>query len=817
MHEWRPVTERIERIHKQVRNRVIQLDAERAEIVTKCYKENEQVVPILRRSRAIKAVCEQMTLRVEDEELMVGNKAKNFCGNPVDPEWSGGGWILGMVLSGQYTLREDGLYHNPPGEDLEIVITPKDIETLKEIDAWWKGKTITSTANAWTPDGYEEFCEMCVSANKSIRQPVAMMTAGHMTPGFQKILSMGYGAIRQQAKNWLAEHRNNLMGDDMKKCLFYTAVIDICDGVSALCRRYGLLCADKAAECRDAKRAGELKTMSENLVWIAENPVETYWQACQAALMYQMFLGLESRYPAVSFGRFDQYTWPYLKNDLEQGRIDLEFAQELTDSFFLKVNCFYCAAAQAVMKTTGVGNTYHHTTIGGIDPLTARDASNPVTYLCLESLARLSLHDPTISLRVHKGTPDELWNVALEATKIVGGLPLIQNDEIIIPNLQKELHFELEDARNYAIIGCQEITGSGNDYSQANGVAAPYASIHYGTALVTALNDGKNPFTGKQCAVHTGYLYEMNHIEEVKAAWKKLALYFLKAQVSINNWAEYLFAYNATLPGMSISITGCMEQGMDVTWGGAKYTSCGGTATGLATVADSLTAIEYMCFDKKKCTTRELYDAYMNNWEGYEELQQIILNEVPHFGNNDPYADRFMRWAVDTYYDTCKECSGEHYKIFKAGLYGASDHVNQGYTTWATPDGRKKGEPIADATSPAQGRDKKGPTAVLSSACCYNQGKFMDGVALNIRIHPSALSREDGIAKLRDMTKAYLDNGGVEAQYNIVSTETLRKAQANPEEYRNLVVRIAGYSAYFVELSHDQQEDLISRTENAAI
>ena len=815
MHEWKPVTDRIESIHKKVRDRVIQVDAERAEIVTKVYQENASVIPMLQHSRAIKAVCEQMTVRVEDDELMVGNRAKHFCGNAVEPEWTGGGWILAMVKSGAYTLKEDGLYHNPETEDLDIVIDPEDVKKLEEIDAWWQqGHTITSVANAWVPDGYAELCDMCVCANKSIHQPVMMMTAGHMTPGYQKILTVGYGAIRKQAQDWLDEHRNDIMGDNMKKYIFYTAVVDICDGASTLCRRYGEACEAKAAACTDAKRKAELETMAANLKWIAENPVETYWQACQAALMYQLFLAIERRYPACSFGRFDQYTYPYLKSDLEKGSITMDFAQELTDSFFLKSNCFYAAGAGPVMKTTGVGNTYQHTTIGGVDPMTGLDATNDVTYMCLESLARLSLHDPTISMRVSKQTPDKLWEVALSATKIVGGLPLFQNDDVIIPGLMKELGFELQDARNYAIIGCQEITGSGNDYSAANGIAPPYGSIHYSAVLVTALNDGKNPFNGNQCSIHTGYLYEMKDIEEVKAAWKKLALYFLKAQVSINNWAEYLTAYHATLPGMSISVEGCMEKGMDVTWGGAKYTSCGGTGTGLATVADSLCTIEYLCFDKKKCTTRELYDAYMANWEGHEDLRQIVLNEVPHFGNSDPYADRFMKWVIDTYYETCRECSGEHYKVFKAGLYGASDHVNQGYTAWATPDGRHTGEPIADATSPAQGRDKNGPTAVLASACCYDQGKFMDGVCVNIRIHPTAVSRDDGLAKLRDMTKAYLANGGVEAQYNIVSTETMRKAQETPDAYRNLVVRIAGYSAYFVELSHDQQEDLISRTEN---
>ena len=257
-----------------------------------------------------------------------------------------------------------------------------------------------------------------------------------------------------------------------------------------------------------------------------------------------------------------------------------------------------------------------------------------------------------------------------------------------------------------------------------------------------------------------------------------------------------------------------MENGKDIVCGGAKYNSFGCTAEGLATVADSITTIKYMCFDKKLCTTRELYDAYMANWEGYEPLRQKILSTVPHYGNADPYADEQMKWVVDAYYDICTECYSRRCKIFKGGMYGAASHVAQGYTTWATPDGRKAGTPIADAASPAQGRDCCGPTSVLSSALSFEHGKFMNGLALNIRIHPSALNGEEGIAKLRNLTQTYMDMGGMEVQYNIVSSETMRAAQADPDTYRDLVVRIAGYSAYFNELSLDCQNDLISRTEN---
>jgi formate C-acetyltransferase len=265
---------------------------------------------------------------------------------------------------------------------------------------------------------------------------------------------------------------------------------------------------------------------------------------------------------------------------------------------------------------------------------------------------------------------------------------------------------------------------------------------------------------------------------------------------------------------LSISMEGCMEKGLDCGSGGCKYNSYGGTATGLATIADSLAAIKYLCFDKKTVSTRELYDAFISNWEGHEPLRQRVLSEAPHYGNGDPYADDELKWVCDLYYDQCKQCYSERSKVYKAGMYGAADHVQQGEWSWATPDGRKTGEPIADAISPAQSRDKNGPTAVFSSACCFDHTKFMDGMALNLRMHPSVVSNDEGVKKLRDVTKAYFKNGGLECQYNIVDTDTLRKAQQTPSDYRDLVVRIAGYSAYFIELGRDLQNDIIARNEN---
>ena len=815
MYTFRPATARIRALRERIRDRVIRYDSERLRIVTEAYRQNEYLPPILKRPLAFKALCEQMTVLVEDFEIIVGNKGPHFFSSPQYPEWGISDWLMEPIEKGEWALREDGLYHNPDEEELRNTISPEDYAVLKELLPWWAHRKVGTVADAWQPRHHAELKRLNVSSYADGGgMGLIALPAGHLVAGYEKILRVGYKAIRDEAQAWLDAHYGNLMGEDVEKNSFYESVLIACDGAMTLVKRYGEACAAKAAAEKDPKRRAELERMADSLLWLSENPARSFREAVQGTMMYQVMIQIESVFPSPALGRFDQYTWPYLKKDLEEGTITLDEAQELVDAFFLKANCFYGAGPAKLVNTTGIGNTYQHTTLGGVDPRTGEDATNPVTYMVLETVGRLKLHDPTISLRFNKNSPDRLWECALETSKLVGGLPLYQNDEVIIPSLVSELGMRLEDARDYGIIGCQEIVCCGKDYPAPNGMHPPHASVWWGSILNMAINNGINPFNGEQASVTTDYLYNMTSIDEVKAAVSKMAHHIMRMFISTNNYAESISQHCAQQAILSISIDDCMAKGKDVVNGGARYNSYGGTATGLATVADSLSTIQYMCFDKKLITTRELYDAWMANWEGYEPLRQRILKEVPHYGNADPYADELLKWCVDLYYECCRECHSTRSRVYKAGLYGASDHVAQGYITFATPDGRKTGTPIADAMSPAQSRDRNGPTAVFESCCVFDHHHYMGGIALNLRLHPSVLSNEEGMEKVRDMTKEYFAAGGLEVQYNVVDTDTLRAAQKDPAKYRDLVVRIAGYSAYFVELGTDLQNDIISRNEN---
>ena len=454
-------------------------------------------------------------------------------------------------------------------------------------------------------------------------------------------------------------------------------------------------------------------------------------------------------------------------------------------------------------------------TLGGVTK-DGKDATNAVTYMMLQSAGRLVLHDPPQSLRIHKGTPDALWEAALETTQIAGGVPTFESDDIIVPALMAR-GLPLESARNYCLIGCVEPQGCGDEWANPGG-SGTESFFNLLNAFLLAINNGVNPMPwpggkpGAQVGLPTGYLYEMETFDEVLDAVKKQIEYFANWHVSLVNTFEYVASEHMPLPVVSATIDGCMEKGKDVMKGGAKYNSTGNAGIAIGNITDSLAVIKHMVFDKKLISAMELYDAVMTNWEGKEDLRQRILNEAPHYGNGNDYVDRFAKWVSDVYADAINSATGPRGR-WSAGLYPVTAHVLFGMMTAASPDGRKKGEPLCDGISPVQQLDKNGPTATIRSVSAIDQEKFGNGTLLNMRFHPTALGNETGKEKLKDLIKTYFGLGGMEMQFNIVSGDVLRKAQKKPEDYRDLVVRIAGFSAYFVEMYKASQDDIIKRTE----
>ena len=817
MYEFRTITPRIEKFRNAVRDRVVEIENERSLIVTEEYKKYKYYPPILRKPLITKAICEQMTVRVEDNEIFVGQVGKygfdeenSITSSCLFPEIGGSAWFYNAFDEGRFVDDGTGRLWYAGDFAEKVFITKEEAEIAMTYREFWEEHSFGSSYNAWHPDGFSEFVDL--RSHEYYNENIVVGASGHLTPGYHNIISTGYSAIRKKAQDFLDEHKGDFMGRDVEKYMFYQSITVICDGIITLHKRYAKACSDKAAACADPARKAELEMMADGLEWISEKPPRTFWEALQMVLLYKLLIIIDSSMAGIAFGRVDQYSWPFLEKELEAGSMTMDRAQEIIDYFVLKSSNFFNARDPIGALNVGAGNTFQHVTLGGVFPGTGEDATNPVTYLFLETMARLYLHDPLTSLRVHKDTPKELWECAIAVTERVGGMPLFQNDDVIIPGLMKRLDFSLEDARDYSIIGCQEIVGSGNDYPEASGTNHPSA-VWYGSTLVTAMNNGVNPLYNVDSGVRTGYLYEMESIDEVRTAMKKMMRWTLRWSASMNNFAQWVGRWECYHAILSLAMDDCMEKGMDCHQGGARYNSFGSTATGLATIADSLATIKYMCFDKKICTTRELFDAYMADWEGYDDLRQRILRDVPHYGNDDPYVDDEMAWAANTYIELCDEVSSLRTDKYKPGMYTGSAHIDQGLKTWATPDGRKKGQPVADAASPVQGRDVNGPIAVLNSANCFDQGCMQNGMCLNLKLHPTAL-QGDGREKLAMMTQSYFERGGAEVQYNIVGSETLRAAQKEPEKYRDLIVRVAGFSAYFTELADNLQNDLISRQDH---
>ena len=455
-------------------------------------------------------------------------------------------------------------------------------------------------------------------------------------------------------------------------------------------------------------------------------------------------------------------------------------------------------------------------TLGGTDK-DGNDVTNDVTYMVMQASARLKLHNPPLALRVHEGTPDELWEAGIETTKQVGGVPCFEWDAVAEKGLMRR-GIPLEDARNYCLIGCVEPCVCGSDFANSGGDGANSYTI-LPAVLWCAINNGTNPWhargtpESKRTGPATGYLYDMKSMDEVLEAYRQQIEYFAKWQVTMVNCYEFIYAQRMPMPLLSATVEGCMEKGLDVMWGGSKYTNTGNSSIGHGNVADSLNIIDQVCFRDKIATTRELYDALMNNWEGYEDLHQFILGKCSHFGNNDPEADKYLKFTADTYAQAITKGTSPRGNHWTAGCWPVTLNVVYGGRVAATPDGRKMGEPLTDGISNVQGMDKNGPVSFLNSVLNFDQSLYGNGTLCNMKFHPTALQGEGGDRKLRAVMETYFRGGGMELQINVVSAEMLRQAQKTPSDYQDLVVRVAGFSAYFVELVPGLQNDLISRTE----
>ena len=827
MFQFAPMSDRIKNIRRKrdvfTSGRSMTINSERTKIYTDYYKAHENEYPILKRANAFYTWCTTRQVNVFDDDIFVGTPGPDERSLSPYVELSCA-WIPGVVNDTDENFRKAWQSSEP------IYMSNEQRVIFREAHDFWKNKTLSKMVEgALTSDFWDAMGNGCIlnDVNNPIFYGVSGLPQGHYVANFNKVVNVGFGKVRRQAHELIAARKGRVFGIAAKSHAFYHAVVRICDGAILLSKRYAEGCREKA-KAETGGRKAELLGMAESLDWIMENPARTYWEGLQAIIFYQLMLSTDAQQHGESIGRVDKYTGHLLQKQRDESTISQEEAQEYSDAFILRLSdiivlpgfmvdnkriidlntngmSLYSSIYNGLTPTAGIALTLGGQTVDGSDD------STPATYCLLQTYGRMKFADPTVALRVHKNTPDEVWRLGIESSKICGGIPQIQNDEIIIKSLM-DTGLSREDACNYSIVGCVEPAGTGCEWP-ACGATGRESIWNMTDVVLLTINGGVNPRTGKT-ALPCKKLYEYESFEEFREAFKAEMQYVLDWSVSYINIFEMVYSHYFPCIVASSMMEGCLENGRDVTEGGAKYNRTGLTACGTANVADSLMAIKKLCFDDKTVSLRDMYDALQNNWEGCEQLRQTIIKEVPHYGNDNDEVDELATWALGLFAEIMTNAEGARGK-FSGGTFTMTAHIYLGSMLGATPDGRKAGEPIADAISPRQGFDKKGPTAYLRSAAKLPHRALSNGDQLNIRFSPSSVEGDEGAEKLKQLIKAYFSLDGMQVQFNVVSTAALREAQKKPDEYKDLVVRIAGFSTYFVSLDKFTQDDFIRRTEQS--
>ena len=822
-----PVSERIAKMREKrdafTQGKLITINTERTKLYTDYYRDHPAEHPLLKRSGAVLHWAANHECNVFDDDIIVGTPGpdERSLGVYVDNDPS---WILGVI--DETTFKE--------AWQSEGAIRMSDEQRQILADAYdvWKDISMSSMfAGVVTEDFYPAFgTGPCMNyfADNDGNIRISAMIQGHYVANFGKAVNSGFGGVRQQALDIIEAHKGKVFEDWAKKHIFYHSVVRTCDAAILLSKRYADSCRKKADTVKDEARKAELLQMADSLEWIMENPARTYWEGLQVMILYQLLLTADCQQHGQSMGRVDKYVGHLLEKELSAGTLTMEKAQELTDAFLLRICDImiihgmmlnnkkvielnasgmnaYMAIYTGMTATGGIVLT-----IGGSKP-NGDDDCNDVTRLMLQSYGRMTVPDPTVALRIHPKTPDDIWRLGIECSKLCGGMPELVNDAVVIPSMMN-WGFTHEDAVDYSIVGCVEPGGTGNEWS-ASGNDGRNSIWDMMEVISLLINGGVSPRTGKT-AIPLPMLYEYTSFEQIKENFIKLMEYCLNWTVSLTSMYELFFSQNFPCIVASALMDGCMESGKDVTEGGAKYNRTGLTACGTSNVGDSLMAIKKLCFDDKTVTLREMYDALQADWEGYEELRQTIINDVPHYGNDISEVDELASWALEQFADIIAEKHGPRGQ-YCGGTFTMTSHIMFGKMIGATPDGRKAGDPIADAISPRQGFDKNGPTAYLVSAAKLPHMKLSNGDQLNIRFTPFSVAGDEGAEKLRNLISTYFDLGGMQVQFNVVGTEQLYEAQKDPLNHKDMIVRIAGFSTYFVTLSPEVQNDFITRTEQS--
>ena len=799
---------RVNRFKKYALDQEFTVDYQRACLLTEAYKKYAQEPQIIKCALALAHVLKHVNISIARDELIVGEMAAPMKSAAIFPEHSFE-WVMDELGNHPLDKRLHDVYH----------VEKKTIRKLNEIKSFWKNNTLEDAMLAEMTEDQKKGTN--VGRSVYLLNLYMYGGIGHLQANYEKLFKLGFGGLKKQV---IEKMRNpEALSPDKKD--FYQSELIVLEAASDYIKRYAALAKDKANKEKNILRKRDLEQIASNCEWISENPPRSFWEALQLLFISTTLILIETSGHSVSLGRFDQYMYPFYFRDLNGGFMTKESMQELLEIYFIK-HLWWTKLRDrmTVIPNSGRGMGGDSLTVGGVDK-DGNDATNDLTFMCLDADAHCRIGVPWMAVRWHENTPRELKIKTANVIRIGTGQPKVFNDQAAIPASLRAGR-TLEDSRNYHVVGCVEIDAGGKEYGWHD---AAYFSIS--KVLELAINDGRcigcGPHCtrwdacgglGKKIGPSTGSLADFTSFDQVLTAYDKQMEYWVDLMIEGIDIMDRVHQRMKPLPYLSTIMDDCTEKGVDVTAGGAHYNFTGPQAVGVGTVADGLATIKQLVFEENKVTGSKLLQALEDNWVGHEILYALVNSDkVHHYGNDDDYADDLAKFGYDTYCKYVENRPNPRGGKYLPGVYSVSCNVAMGLVQWASPDGRKAIEPVSDCLGAvhtyAGSHDIKGPTAIAKSVTKLDHIRAGNGTLLNWKFTPSCVAGEVGRDNLISLLDVYFNRKGMHSQFNIVSRETLEAALANPDQYKHLSVRVAGYSAYFVELSKPLQYDIMGRTE----
>lgn len=794
------LTERMKEFREEVLDEKPYIDAQRAILATLAYKENLNQPRVMVRAKMLEKVLDNMSIYIEDKSLLAGNQATKNRNAPIFPEYT-----MEFVMNelDQFEKRDGDVFY----------ITEKTKEQLREIAPFWQNNNLRARGEALLPEEVRVFMETGVFGMEG------KLNAGdaHLAVNYERILKDGLRGYEKRVKEYKAS-LDLTDPESIDKYCFYNAVLIVLEAVRNFANRYSVLAKDLAEKELNQERKIELLEISRICSKVPYEPAETFREAVQSVWFIQLILQIESNGHSLSYGRFDQYMYPYYNRDIKNGTIKESEALELLTCLWIKTLTINKVRSQAHTLSSAGSPMYQNVTIAG-QTIDKKDAVNDLSFLVLKSVAQTRLTQPNLTVRYHKNINKHFLDECVEVMRLGFGMPALNNDEIIIPSFM-DWQVKEEDAYNYSAIGCVETAVPGKWGYRCTGMSY----INFPRMLLCTMNNGVDLTSNKRFTKGYGYFTEMESYEELLKAWDKTIREITRYSVIVENVIDK--ASERDVPDILCSALtdDCIARGKTIKEGGAVYDFISGLQVGIANMADCLAAIKKLVYEEKKITRQELWNAILDDFSSPEnkKIQEMLIREAPKYGNDDDYVDQLIVEAYDSYIEEIEKYPNTRYNrgpiggIRYAGTSSISANVGQGMSTMATPDGRNAFEPLAEGCSPAHNSDKNGPTDVFKSVSKLRTNKITGGVLLNQKMTPQMLSTEENRQKLELLIKTFFNRlHGYHVQYNIVSKETLIDAQKHPEKHKDLIVRVAGYSAFFNVLSKKTQDDIIGRTEQS--